>query len=281
MGTVMLYLSPTQLSMFFGCAAAYYQRYILGRKIPPGIALVMGSGLDAAANVNFTQKQATRIDLPISDFEDAAATEFDERVKNEGLLLTKEEASRSSLLIGESKDKSVELARKLCTDVAPRIQPIAVQAKVCFERDAVKDVAFEGFVDVVDESHDVIDVKSSKNKWQEDKASSEEQPTFYLKGARETLGTQSEKFTYHIITKGKTPQHQVVDTTRDESDLVSLDNRANVLVTMRKAGLFPPTDPGSWRCGPMWCGYYLAGCPFISKRKKMAYINREDQSNGK
>ncbi|MCP4568979.1 MAG: PD-(D/E)XK nuclease family protein [FCB group bacterium] len=270
-----LRISPTQVSMFFGCAAAYYQRYILGRKIPPGIALAMGTGLDEAANVNFIQKQATRKDLPLDMFEDAAATAFTERVRKEGLLLTKENASRSEQFIAESKDKTVELARKLGESVAPLIQPVAVQTTIEFIRDANPEVIHTGKIDVLDETHDVIDVKSSKNRWSKVKATAQVQPTFYIPGVKETLNASPKRFVYHIITKAKKPVHQMVETFRDESDLIELDYRIEIIVKMRKAGLFQPCDPDHWRCSPEWCAFYLAGCKYISTRKKITYINRE------
>ena len=269
-------LSPTQLSMFLGCAAAYYQRYILGRKTPPGIALAMGTGLDEAANVNFIQKQATRVDLPLEEFEDAAATAFERRIRQDGLLLTREDMSRGSdLVIAEAKDKTVEIARKLGECVAPLIQPVGVQLTVEFMRDANPGVVHFGKIDVMDETHDVIDVKSSANRWAKEKASSQVQPTFYINGVKETLNADPKRFLYHIITKGKKPVHQVVETFRDESDLIALDESVKTMVNMRNAGLFPPCDPDGWRCGPKWCGFYLAGCKYISKRRTTIYINRE------
>ncbi len=272
---MILRLSPTQIGMFFRCAAAYLQRYILKRKVPPGIALIIGSGVDEAANVNFNQKKSTNIDLPMDMFEDAAADAFMKRLSSDGLMLEREQASRAKAFIAESKDKTVDMARVLCEEVAPKIQPIAVQSNVDFTRDATPNIIYTGKLDVMDETHDVIDVKTSKNRWPKNKAAAEDQPTFYLEGVRQTFGAKPKKFVYHIITKGKEPSHQEVETNRDESDLVTLEERAKTMTSMIKAGLFPPCDPGSWGCSPVYCGFYLAGCKYISKRKKMAYINRE------
>jgi len=272
---MVLRLSPSQVSTFFGCPAAYYQRYILGRKIPPGIALHMGTGLHAASDVNFTQKMASRRDLPRDVFADAAEQAYNERLRDEGVLLPQEDASRAKLFLEECKVKTIQMAGVLHDDVAPLVQPIAVEKDVEFTREGVPGVVFAGRLDVLDETHDVIDIKGSKSKWPAGKAEQEGQPVFYLHGAREYLGTQSKDFIFHVITKGKTPVHQPVRTTRDESDLLALEEQAKIIVNMRKAGLFPPCDPGHWRCSPVWCGYYLAGCKYISRRKRLVYINRE------
>jgi len=258
--------------MFFGCPAAYYQRYILGRKVPPGIALHMGTGLHAAADVNFTQKMATREDLPRDVFEDAAEQEFNRRLKDEGVLLSKEDAGRATLYLEECKVKTIQMAGVLHDDVAPDVQPIAVERDIEFTRDATPGIVYAGRLDVLDETHDVIDVKSSKARWGAGKAEEQDQPVFYLPGARETLGTKSEEFVYHIVTKAKTPTHQVVRTTRDESDLVALEERAKTMKAMRDAGLFPPCDPGSWRCRPLYCAYFLAGCKYKSARQKKLFL---------
>lgn len=264
--------SPSQMGMFFGCAAAYYQRYILGIKVPPGVALLLGSGVDKGAETNFRQKIDTREDLPLSDVQDATATAFDERLDADGVYLLNDEASQAEQLLGEAKDKAVQVVSVFHCQAAPRIQPISVQTEVSFIREDLDDVVFRGFPDIIDNNENVLDVKTSKLKWPDGKAENEFQPTFYLPGVRAS-GMKAEKFTYHIVTKTKTPTHQVVDTERDESDLLALEERARTMVACIKAGLFPPVEPDHWRCSsPKWCGYYV-NCKYKSERDKNRFFS--------
>lgn len=264
--------SPSQMGMFFGCAAAYYQRYIMGLKVPPRIALLLGSGVDKGAETNFRQKIETHEDLPLGDVQDATATAFDERLDADGVYLMKEEKPMTDSLLSEAKDKAVQMVGVFHRQAAPAIQPISVQTEVSFFREELEDVVFRGFPDIIDENENVLDVKTSKNKWSEGKAENEFQPTFYLPGARAS-GMKASKFTYHIVTKAKTPVYQVVDTERDESDLLALEERARTMVACIKAGLFPPVEPDHWRCSsPKWCGYYV-NCKYKSERDKNRYFS--------
>lgn len=263
--------SPTQMNMFSGCAAAYYQRYICGFKTPPRVALLIGTGLHGGADLNLRQKIETRKDLPMSDVKDAAAAAFDKRLEADGVFMTDEESGRKDQILGESKDKTVQMVGVFHESASPMIQPVAVEEEVSFTRDTLPDVVFHGRLDVIEENDNVLDIKSSKARWPEGKAENELQPSFYLPGASE-LGKKPKYFVYHVITKAKTPVHQVVTTTRDESDLSALDQRARVMKACIEVGLFPPCEPDHWRCSPKWCGYFMT-CKFRSERDKNKYFS--------
>ena len=259
------------MNMFSGCAAAYYQRYICGIKTPPGVALLIGTGLHGGAELNLRQKIETRQDLPLSDVKDAAATAFESRLAEDGVFMTKEEKEISDQLLGEAKDKTVQMVGVFHKSASPMIQPVAVEEEVSFTRENLPDVVFHGILDVIEENDDVLDIKSSKARWPDAKAENEIQPSFYLPGAQE-LGKKPKNFVYHVITKAKTPVHQVVTTTRDESDLIALEQRARVMMACISAGLFPPCEPDHWRCSPKWCGYFM-NCKFKSERDKNKYFS--------
>lgn len=58
------YLSVSQIDMFLRCPYQFYQRYILGKKSPPGVALVEGRSNHVALQANNEHKIATGKDLP-------------------------------------------------------------------------------------------------------------------------------------------------------------------------------------------------------------------------
>jgi hypothetical protein len=59
------HLSQTQLTMYEKCGESYRRRYCdcEGEKIPPGIALVKGTGVHGGSKANFKQKIETKEDL--------------------------------------------------------------------------------------------------------------------------------------------------------------------------------------------------------------------------
>jgi len=102
--------SSTQLEMYWRCPESYRRRYVEGEKIPPGIAPIQGKAYHVGAETNFRQKIESWVDLPKKEIVEAAAAAFDTELAG-GYILSEEEVGRgSSVIIGEAKDKLVQLA---------------------------------------------------------------------------------------------------------------------------------------------------------------------------
>ena len=99
------HISFSQLNLFSNCAEAYRRRYILGEIIPPGVALLKGSGVHVGAAVNHAQKVNSGVDLPVKDIVDAAVAGFEDRRAKDGVQLSAEEQSIGlKPTIGRAKD---------------------------------------------------------------------------------------------------------------------------------------------------------------------------------
>ncbi len=122
------YISASQLGMYERCGEQYRRRYIEKERIPPGVALLKGTGVHGGARVNFRQKVETHEDLPKKDIVEISVTEFERSYQNQGVLLTAEEESIGlQKVMGETKDSVVTLSGLFADEVAPVYQPAFVE----------------------------------------------------------------------------------------------------------------------------------------------------------
>jgi hypothetical protein len=157
------HLSSTQYDMLTRCGVQYERRYLRGEIVPPGIAMLVGSGVHVGAETNFRQKIESREDLPATDIIDAAVQGFKLR-SADGFMLTDEEAARSpSVVIGEATDLVAKLAEVHARAQAPEYQPVAVEEYVRLPlAEASHDLV--GVIDLVSDRREVIDFKTASRK---------------------------------------------------------------------------------------------------------------------
>lgn len=259
------HLSPTQLDLYCKCPEAYRRRYIEREVIPPGIAIIQGQCVHRAAEFNFRQKLATRVDLPILEIVEAAAASFDEQKAGEVALTQDEMARGASVVLGEAKDQAVKCAEVLARDIVPEYQPVLVEEKVRIELpNAPRDLLC--ILDMADERGIVSDYKvAAKRKSQAD-ADSSVALTTYAAAHRIATGKLPSELRLEVLVKNKTPTRQVVSTTRGLGDFKALAARVNAVQSSIDAGSFPPATPGAWWCGPRWCGYWST-CPYVNNER--------------
>lgn len=262
----MRHLSISQLNMATRCGEQYRRRYIDGERIPPGIALVVGSAVHEAADVGLSEKLETREDAHEGDVVDAAVTSYDRRIREDGILLTREEKNAAGRLLGEGKDRTVGLARLWRAEVSPEIQPRVIEQKISIDVPELT-VPLLGIVDVYEEDGTLRDLKTANKKWRQDRADSEMQPTLYRELIRREFGTAPSRIVYDVLNDSKNEPRQRIETERSAADFEALVRRARAMVALVHAGLFPPAKPGEWWCTEKFCGYWWT-CPFISDRQK-------------
>lgn len=273
MSTDKPHLSATQLEMFWRCPEQYRRRYIEGEVILPGIAIVVGKAVHAGAEVNFRQKIESHSDLPSSEIVEAAAARFDAE-KSGGLALTGDEITRGfDVVLGEAKDKAVQLAAVHAEQQAPDYQPTAVEHKtrIVFP-DATHDLL--AVTDLRDDQRRVVDLKTAARKMPRASADTSTQLTIYAAAHQLDTGEPASEVRLDVLTKTRTPTRQVITSTRDEADFRALVHRVNVTLAAIHAGSFPPASPGAWICSPKWCGYWFS-CPFVNSERIAAAESNE------
>jgi len=251
------HLSASSLGMLQRCPEQFRQRYILGRKMRPGVGLVLGSACHTTTGHNFAQKVTSGVDVPVTEMEQFFSDQaWPAAVSDNGgvdEILWKERSADQTRAVGEG------MISLYHGQVSPRIQPEAIETKFSIALPLVP-VPVIGYVDLLVKDGPVVDLKTSSKRVKS------------VQGKWETQNRLYKLFTgraadWHILASTKTPsvttpleepalrsEHssdQDVETIRNVQRLAWL---ANALLTK-----FGPDDP--WpttgvfneHCG--WCGF--------------------------
>ncbi len=268
------HVSNTQLGMYCRCAAQYEFRYIKGEVVPPGIALLQGTGYHRGAEHNFSQKIESHKDLPASDIVDASVAAFDAE-QSSGYVLTDAEASiGAATVLGEARDKLVQIAEVHAAEQAPDYQPLAVEhwQRIVFPN-ATHDLVT--VTDLCDDRGRVVDFKTAARKKPTDSIRSDLQLTIYAAAYKIDTGEMPTEVRQDIITKTKEPKRQVLAAGRTVADFQALLHRVNMILGAIQTGLFSPCAPDAWVCSPKWCGYFRQ-CPYVNSERLAAAETKGD-----
>jgi len=146
-------LSPSQVRCFFECPARWWFKYGLQLPERKNSSLALGLAVHQALEVNFREKIETREDLETTGvlmvfreawMEQVPQTEF-----------TSNESQGDLRRLGE------RLVAKYMNEVAPRVEPAAVELEVQGE---ISGVAVRGRVDVLDVEGQLIDFKTASRR---------------------------------------------------------------------------------------------------------------------
>jgi hypothetical protein len=144
-------LSPTQVRCFMDCQARWWFKYGLKFADPPNGNLALGRAVHAALADNFGQKVETYEDLPLAGvlalFREAWANERDQ------IEFRDDEDPSQLAAAGEA------LVSKYMDEVAPTIEPAAVELHV---EGVINGVRVHGFIDLLDVDGRIIDIKTAK-----------------------------------------------------------------------------------------------------------------------
>ena len=111
-------------SLGMKCMEQFRRRYIEKDVIPPGVALIVGTGTHKGVDANMTHKIETGELLPVDAVADAARDGVNEAWESGGVKLEADEVAKGIKVVrGEAVDKAVRLARLHATETAPAINP--------------------------------------------------------------------------------------------------------------------------------------------------------------
>jgi RecB family exonuclease len=248
-------LSPSSIDTYLKCGEMWRRRYVLGERIPPGIAILKGKSVHGAAEANFKQKIESHKDLKLSDLKEAAAASFDRSVA-EGIELTPEEKEKGKeTVLGEVKDRSIILTGLFAEKVAPLYQPVLVEEKLVIE---MPNSPFDllGYIDLADNKDVISDLKTTGKSKTQDEADQSNQLTYYAAAYQVKTGRKPSKLRLDVLVDKKAPEHQQIETGRDFPDFERLAAKVEMVAKGIKAEVFLPPPPGSWACSPKFCGYW-------------------------
>ena len=259
------HLSITQINMLNACGQQYYFRYILGKKMPPGISLVVGKTVDDTVNANLQQKIDKNELMPVEQVADLARDGFDINWAKEGILFTPEEAENPKKARSEAIDKSIRLATLHAKETAPALFPIEVQRKMLVKLDGYP-VDLLGYIDI--QEKDVTrDTKTSSKTPPADMADMSDQLTFYAMANYAVDGCIPAQLALDYLIDNKVPKAVSLYTARTEDDFEPMLRRIENAVVSIEKGVFLPCRQDDWRCSRRFCGYFNI-CPYSRKSLK-------------
>jgi RecB family exonuclease len=254
-------LHVSALNMLSKCGEMFRRRYIEGEKIPPGIALIVGTATHKSVETNLRGKIEKK-DIPMAELEAVASDTLNAEWKK-GIALTDEEKELGiKKAKGEAVDKAVKLSRAHAVQIAPGIHPISVERTWSLELAGFShDLA--GTIDII-ESSTLRDTKTASKSPNEDTASRSIQLTAYSLAVKVLDGKAPEKVCLDYLVAGKNEVKTIsLFSERKEEDYQALFRRIEMAMRVIKSGDFIPTSPDSWNCSPRFCGFY-SSCKYVS-----------------
>ena len=258
-----MHLSWSQIRMLMRCPKQWEYRYVKGVVRPPGVALVVGAGTHRGVEVNMRNKLDEGEPMPLSSVLDVTRDAVITRIEADGLRLTEDEKSRGLKTIrGEAVDQATALSALHHTDVAPNIDPVAVEKE--WELNiGNEDKSLKGRIDI-ETAHGIRDTKTSGKMPPKGSADKDDQLTMYALAYRVLNKRMPEEITLDYLVKSKEPRATRLDTTRTIESLESFLLRIETAFTLMESGVYMPCDRSNWWCGPRWCGYY-DDCPYTKE----------------
>lgn len=264
------FFSPSQIEMSERCELQYQFRYLEGKKVPPGVAMITGTAVDRSVQANLKHKIATKGELLSAEaVKDTAAESLRNTWAGEGPLLLPEEKEKGEHVVkGEAVDKAVALATLHHAELAPVINPTHVQRQVYVELNGF-DRDLMGYLDV-QEANRIRDTKTTAKTPSGDEADESTQLTFYSLAADVIDGKTPRTLSLDYLIHTKTPKVQVLETTRTDDDYQRLLKRVALMSQTLQSGVFRPAPRGAWNCCEKWCGYWKDICPFGRRNRTQA-----------
>lgn len=255
------HLSPSQLEMFAKCPESWRRRYVEKDIIPPRLAMLKGSAVHAGAEVNMRQKMDSHSDLPVGDIVMAAVEAYESRVAADGYSLGENETKAE---VGRYKDVVAAMAEVHAREQAPDYQPVAVESKFRIELPAISH-DLVGVIDLVDKSGAVVDFKTAGKAMTPADVETSTQLSVYA--ASRDCSEVPVRLDVLIEPSARKPvRRQLIEASRDKTDLPIIARRVTVVSKTIDAGLFPPAPVGSWWCSESWCGYWST-CPYVNSER--------------
>lgn len=131
-------LHQSALDMIFNCGLQFQFRYVEGKKRPPNAFLLVGTATDESVAQNLGHKIETKELLPRAEALGFAEAKFDEQKEKEPIELDdaeKDEGLSLESVIGEARDKTMNLSGLHYDAVAPLLHPKTVRRRFSIDMD--------------------------------------------------------------------------------------------------------------------------------------------------
>lgn len=254
---VLKHLSISSIGTYMRCGYQWYFRYVMEKKIPPGLALVRGASFHVAFEENFRQKIDTEKDLPCEHVKEIFSGSYDAALQSADIKKDEDP--------GKVKDLSMGAVEEFHKTIAPKIQPELVEYASEIE---VAGIPFISRIDLLDRDEAIRDLKCSAKSPPKDVAETSMQLTGYDLTYRKLYGRPPKKLALDYAVTTKTPKSITYECgPRNIDALNSFEDHVAIVLDAIKKGVFMPAPEDSWVCSQKYCGYWDI-CKFGSKRRK-------------
>lgn len=264
-------LHISMLDMLSRCGIQFQRRY--GYRFgcwheeeikPPTIALATGIAIHKAVETNLRHKMEVKELLPVEDVAQAARESF-EGTWQGGMMFSDDEALNVVKTKGSAIDQTVALARLHSTELAPLIEPLAIEEKFVIEMPDY-DFDLSGQKDIR-EASGIRDTKTARSSPPAGSAQSLQMAMYCLSEKVEQRGLPA-KVSLDFLVKTKTPKVVVCEAVPHDSWIDPLYRRieqaAKIIKSVKEGrGEFTPADPNHWCCTRKFCGW-ADTCPYWS-----------------
>lgn len=239
----MVYLSPTQLNRFVQCSWRWFIERRVGLRTRPTSFQAVGLAIHAAVEANYRTKLTTGALAPADVIEDIAGDTWD--------TLAKDVAFEPGENPGALKDDVVSLSRLHHAQVAPAVDPVAVEAWLDVK--IGKDITLRQRADVITRDGVIADTKVFTRRASQDDVALLGQLTSYAVGYLQHFGHLPHAVELHqLLRTNKKHDVAIVRGTRTTTDCERYLRRVVVVANrIRRTDVHPVDD---WRV----CSY----CPF-------------------
>ncbi len=243
-------LSPSSAATYLSCSAKWYYRKIAKIPDPPTGALTLGSALHAALGENFLQKLDTHEDLAAAGvqaiYNEAWALmvrgEYPGRHGREPSLPTEFRDDEDAPAL---KAMGLALTLKYLGEAAPKIQPVAVELPVAGK---IAGVTVRGYIDLLEEAGDVVDIKTAAKKPTEISSDYRMQIATYAQLSDHTSG----RARVDTLVKTKTPQLIQLTAQVEQPDIDATAKMYPLIQRHIRAGVWLPNRQ-SYMCSRKYC----------------------------
>jgi len=260
----------TSLDMLSKCGVMWEFRYVKGLSRPPGVAMLVGTAVDHAANATLQSKIDTGSLLSVEEVGEIAVEKL-AKEWDHGVALSDEDAFFGPKAVkGKATDRAAALAQAHTMLLAPRIAPQRLQWEWELEVEG-SDTFITGVVDCEEVDGSIRDLKTTGRKPKEAMADDSTQLSLYalakhvIDGQPAPVGVRLD---YLVASEGHLSPWTVglvtFESSRTEADFDQITRRVERAIHVIRSGAFMPARPDDWWCSSKWCGYWDV-CPFARR----------------
>lgn len=255
MSTELRQLHVSGLNTLSRCGEQFRRRYIEGERIPPAVAMHVGTAVHKSVEANLKARMVGG-SLERDQAAEYAFAKLTSDWDRFGVTLDPEEDASPETIRGKALDKAVALSAHHYDKVAPTIEPTHVERRWTL---AITGYDFElaGTIDIQEGSKRLRDTKTSGKTPSGNPAAKSIQLPMYVLAIKAHDGAEPESMHLdYLIDLKRGPKLAQYESRPDERDTQVILDRVAAAHKAMEAGVFLPANPDDWWCSDKWCGYW-------------------------